>query len=139
MVAIHRFLLVVAKPAMLCPVNIVKSLEEVIRVVRDEAALMLMNGDMMVGTMGIINPVWWYGDEGFLTDRWHFVLPEYDSTPDADLLIDEAIKIAEIAGIIFIHQGRARPGKKGILRMRPRVYGGESAIIENGEKPCALE
>lgn len=127
--AIHRFLLVVARPAMLCPVNIYKSLQEVIRVVRDEAALMLMRGDLMVGTMGIINPTWWYGDEGFLTDRWHFVLP---GTPNAELLEDEAIKIAERAGIIFIHQGKARRGKKGILRMRPRVYGGESVIIESG-------
>lgn len=132
MTAIHRFLLVVAQPAMLCPVNIYKSLEEVIRVVRDEAALMLMKGDLMVGTMGIINPTWWYGDEGFLTDRWHFVLPEYDNTPDAALLEEEAIKIGEIAGIRFIHMGRARRGKRGILRMRPRVYGGESVIIESG-------
>lgn len=117
---------------MLSPVNIVKSLEEVWRVVRDEAALMLMKGDLMVGTMGIINPVWWYSDEGFLTDRWHFVLPDYDDTPDAGLLLDEAIKIAETAGIIFIHQGKARRGKKGILRMRPRIYDGESVNIESG-------
>jgi hypothetical protein len=133
MTAIHRFLLVVARPALLCPVNIVKSFEEVIRVVRDEAGLMLMNGDIMVGTMGIINPTWWYGDEGFLTDRWHFVLPEYDSTPDAGLLEDEAIRIADRAGIIFVHQGKARRGKRGVLRMRPRVYGAESGITGNGE------
>lgn len=132
MVAIHQFLLVVAQPAMRCPVNIVKSLEEVIRVVRDEVALMLIHNDVMVGTMGIINPTWWYGDGGFLTDRWHFVLPAFDNTPGSALLMDEAVKLAEAAGLEFIHQGRIRQGKKSVLRMMPRAYGGESVTIESG-------
>ncbi len=132
MVAIHRFLLVVAQPAMLCPVNVVKSLEEVIRVTRDEVALMLIHNDVMVGTMGIINPTWWYGDAGFLTDRWHFVLPAFDNTPASAMLLDEAIKMAQVAGLQFIHQGRIRQGKKGIYRMMPRAYGGDSATVENG-------
>lgn len=134
MVAIHRFLLVVAQPAMRCPVNIVKSLEEVIRVVRDEVALMLIHGDVMVGTMGIINPTWWYGDGGFLTDRWHFVLPAFDSTEASAMLMDEAIKLADASGLEFIDQGRLRRGKRDVLRMRPRVYGGESATIDEKEK-----
>lgn len=130
MVAIHQFLLVVAKPALRCPVNVVKSLQEVIRVVRDEVALMLVRDGRMIGTMGIINPTWWYGDGAFLTDRWHFVLPEFDSTPESALLLDEAVKIAESAGLEFIHQGRVRQGKNGVLRMMPRVYGGDSGTVE---------
>jgi len=132
MTAIHRFLLVVAQPALLCPVNIVKSLEEVIRVTREEVALMLIHNDVMVGTMGIINPTWWYGDAGFLTDRWHFVLPAFDNTPASAALMAEAVSIANLAGLRFIHQGRIREGKKGVLRMMPRVYGGDSDTVENG-------
>lgn len=131
MVAIHQFLLVVARPAMLCPVNGIKSLQEIIRVVNEEAALMLIQNGVMVGTMGIINPVWWYGDEGFLTDRWHFVLPQFMNTPTAAMLMDEAIKLAKTAGISFVHQGKIRRGKTGVARMMPRVYGAETAKIEN--------
>ena len=126
MTAIHQFLLVVAAPAMQCPVNPLKSLEEIIRVVKNEVALMLIRDGFMIGTMGIVNPVWWYGDATFLTDRWHFVLPDVYNTPAADMLEDEAIKIAEAAGIKFIHQGKIRKGKRGVPRLMPRVYGGES-------------
>jgi hypothetical protein len=130
MVAMHEFLLVVAQPAMQCKVNVVKSLQEIIRVTRDEVALMLVRDGRLIGTMGLVNPVWWYGDEGFLTDRWHFVLPELFATPEAEMLEDEAIKIAQAAGTQFIHQGKIRKGKKGVLRLMPRVYGGESRTVE---------
>lgn len=130
--AIHEFLLAVAKPAMRCPVDFLKSLQEVMRVVANEVALMLIVDGRLVGTMGIINPTWWYGNGGFLTDRWHFVLPEFDNTPASALLMDEAVKTAELAGLEFIHQGRVRQGKKNVLRMMPRAYGGESVTMENG-------
>src|SRR5690349_11500050 len=67
MVAIHQFLLAVAGPAMLCQVDPIKSLEEIMRVVAHEAALMLIKDGRLVGTMGIISPVWWYGNEKFMT------------------------------------------------------------------------
>lgn len=130
MVAMHEFLLVVARPAMQCEVNVVKSLQEIIRVTREEVALMLVREGRLIGTMGIINPTWWYGDAGFLTDRWHFVLSAFDHTPDSALLLDEAIKLADQAGLKFYHQGRIRQGKKGEMRLMPRVYGGESRTVE---------
>jgi hypothetical protein len=133
MTAIHQFLLVVAAPAMQCQVNPLKSLEEIIRVVRNEVALMLVRNGRLIGTMGIVNPVWWYGDATFLTDRWHFVLPEVMNTPAADMLEEEAIKIADAAGIKFIHQGKIRKGKRGVLRLMPRVYGGDSATMPQKE------
>jgi hypothetical protein len=120
-------LLIVATPAMRCPVNIIKSLNEIIRVAKFEAALMLIHNGVMVGTMGIINPTWWYGDDGFLTDRWHFVLPSFQNTPTAARLLDEAKQIAGLAGLEFIHQGKIRPAKNGVLRMTPRAYSGKSA------------
>jgi SAM-dependent methyltransferase len=130
MVAMHEFLCVVAAPALRCPINPVKSLQEIIRVTRDEVALMLIRDGRLIGTMGLINPVWWYGDAAFITDRWHFVLPEFMNTPDAELLEDEAIRTAAAAGLEFIHQGKIRKGKRGVPRLMPRVYTLESDKIE---------
>jgi hypothetical protein len=127
---IHQFLMIVAKPAARCPMNDEKIKEEVKRIaLSDGVALMLIVDGWMVGTMGIINPTWWYGDEGFLADRWHFVLPKFDSSEASALLMDEAIKVAQEAGLEFIHQGRIRQGKKGVLRMMPRVYSPESDTV----------
>jgi hypothetical protein len=119
--AIHRFLMIVAKPAMRCPINIEKSLLEIIRVAKYEAAIMVMHNDIMVGTMGIIKPTWWYGDGAFLTDRWHFVLPAFMHTPTAARLKAEALDIARIAGLEFIDQGKLRE-RNGVHLMMPRAY-----------------
>lgn len=120
--AIHRFLMVVAEPVLQCPINVVKSLDEIIRVVKFEAAIMVMHGETMVGTMGIIRPTWWYGDADFLTDRWHFVMPAFMHTPTAALLMTEALEIARIAGLKFLHNGKIRAGKDGVLRLMPKIY-----------------
>ena len=117
---------------MRCPVNVVKSLTEIIRVAKEEAAIMVMHGDTMVGTMGLIRPVWWYGDAAFLTDRWHFVLPAFMHTPTATRLMDEARAIADLAGLEFIHQGKIRGEKSGALRMMPTVYAPESVKMAAG-------
>lgn len=118
---IHAFLLTVAKPALRCEVNFLKSLEEVARVVRHEAALMAFDGEILIGTMGLIRPSWWYGDSVFLTDRWHFVLPDYDGSPAAAALFQEAEMIARGAGLEFVHQGRMRERRPGVYFMWPRV------------------
>ena len=121
----HRLLLVLARPVFEvsgCPVNGQKSLLEIIRVTRDEVSIMLMRGNMLVGTMGLIRPTWWYGDVAFLTDRWHFVLPEIDGTPAAGMLIEEAKLIAQAAELKFIHQGKMRKARNGVHLMMPRVY-----------------
>lgn len=116
-VAIHRFLLTVAGPVLRCEVDIVKSLMEVLRVVQQEAALMLFLGDELVGTMGIMKVTWWYGAGEFMTDRWHFALPDQDG----GALLDEAVEIAHAAGLEFIHQGKIRE-RNGIYHMRPGLY-----------------
>lgn len=121
-IAMHRFLLAVARPAMHCPVNPEKSLLEIIRVTKFEAALMAIHNGLLVGTMGIIKPEWWYGDGEFLTDRWHFVLPDFMHKPAATMLMDEALKIAKDANLEFIHQGKIRPAKNGAARVMPRSY-----------------
>ena len=104
--------------------NVVKSLNEVIRVAKFEAALMAMHDDTLVGTMGLVRATWWYNDSDFLTDRWHFVLPALMHTPTAALLMDEAKFIAKSAGLEFLHNGKARD-KSGIVRLMPRIYAPE--------------
>jgi hypothetical protein len=118
---IHQFLLIVAQPALRCKVNFLKSLEEVARIARSGAALMLFEGDVLIGTMGLMSATWWYGDGEFLTDRWHFVLPSHDGTAAAQSLIDEAVRIAKAADLDFIHQGRMRERRPGAYFMWPRV------------------
>lgn len=121
-IAMHKFLLMVARPAMRCsPGNGQKSLIEIIRVTKYEAALMAIKGGMLVGTMGVMKASWWYGDGEFLTDRWHFVLPQlWHSDVNRDL-IAMAKGIAEEAGLEFIHQGKLKE-RNGDLFMMPKLY-----------------
>jgi hypothetical protein len=129
-IAIHQFLLVVARPAMLCPVNPIKSLNEIIRVTKEEVALMAIKDGHLVGTLGLIRPVWWYGDEAFLTDRWHFVLPQFHHGEPDKALKAEARKIADDTGLKFIDQGKIRPQKDGTSLLMPRIYSSESATLQ---------
>lgn len=124
MIAIHRFLLIVALPAMRCPVDVKASLLEIIRVTKEEVAIMAIRDGLLVGTMGLIKPQWWYGNgrDSFLTDRWHFCLPQFYNGPVNDALMAEAKAIAHAANLEFIHQGKIRPAKNGVTRMTPRAY-----------------
>lgn len=121
-IQIHRFLLIVAQPAMRCPVDAKASLVEIIRVSSENVALMAIKGGMLVGTMGLIDPTWWYNPaHRFLADRWHFVLPAYQHGDVNTALMDEARKIAADAGLEFIHQGKIRE-KGGQKLMMPRSF-----------------
>ena len=76
-VAIHRFLCVVAGPMLPGKIDHKDSATEVWRVVKDSVALMAMNDDnLMVGTMGIVRPeYWWNASLHFLANRWLFAIP----------------------------------------------------------------
>lgn len=125
-VAIHQFLLVVAQPAMRAPVDVQASLLELLRVTKEEVAIMAIKDGRLVGTMGLIRPSWWYAPaHQFLTDRWHFILPDHQHGVANKLLIEEARKIASMAGLEFIHQGKIRV-KNGASLMMPHAYLPES-------------
>jgi len=122
-IAIHRFLLMVARPAMRCEPDIEQSLLEIIRVTKYEAALMAVLDGNMVGTMGIMKASWWYNPRvSFMTDRWHFVLPQFWHGPVDKALKGEAIEISRLAGFEFVDQGKTREAKDGSLLMMPRIY-----------------
>lgn len=110
MIAIHKFLLAVAGPRLLAPVNVLKSLQEVIRVTTQEVAIMAMRGNILVGTMGIIKPVWWYSDDAFLTDRWNFSIESEKNDGAGQALDAEAKAIARGAGLPFVNSARGRQG-----------------------------
>lgn len=114
--------MIVATPVLRCPVNVEKSLLEIVRIAKEDAAIMVLHNGVMVGTMGLMKATWWYGNGEFLTDRWHFVLPAFTHTPTAAALMDDAKEIARIAGLQFVHNGKLRPEKDGVSRLMPRAH-----------------
>jgi hypothetical protein len=106
-VAIHRFLCVVAGPMLPGAIEAEKSIHEVWRVVHQECALMAMRDDLLVGTLGIIKPNYWWGNVSFLTNRWLFALPDSGA---GKLLIDEGERIAGDAGLelVIIDEQKSR-------------------------------
>jgi len=121
-IAIHQLLLIVARPRLLAPINAEKSLYEIIRVTKEEVAIMAMRGDYLVGTMGLIRPTWWYADDAFLTDRWNFCIESEMHNGAGKLLNDEAVAIARAAKLKFINQGKIRRLKEpNTFLMMPRV------------------
>lgn len=98
--------------------------------IAQEAALMAIIDGMLVGTLGIIKPTWWYGDGDFLTDRWHFVLDEHRNGPVDKALMDEAFKLADDAGLEFVDQGKIRE-RRGKLLAFPRVHVPSSTLTNH--------
>lgn len=128
-VAIHQFLLVVAAPDALCPIDPIESLQEVIRITQDNVALMAIKDGRLIGTLGIINVGFWYNSSySFMTDRWQHVLPQFRNGDVNRMLEAEADSIAEAAGQKFIHQGKIR-GKRGRLMLFPRLSVPESDTL----------
>lgn len=132
MIAIHRFLLVVGMPQALAPVDAEASLFEVIRVTKEDTAIMVIRNGLLVGTLGLIRVPWWYAPTHFfLTERWHFVLPEFFHREPDKLLKAEALKIADLTGLKFIDPGKNRPQKdRNSFLSFPRVYSPNHAISE---------
>jgi hypothetical protein len=96
-VAIHQFLCVVAGPTLPGPIDPKDSSIEVWRVVNHDVALMAMRGDLLVGTLGLIRPKFWWGKVWFLANRWFFVL-----TPKTGIgkpLLKEGIAIAKASDL----------------------------------------
>lgn len=129
-IAIHQFLLVVAAPAMRCPVDALASLQEIIRVASEDVAIMAIQDGHLVGTLGLVRMAWWYNPgHDFMADRWNFVLPQLRNGDVGRLLEQEAQMIADEAGLEFINQGKIR-GKRGRLMLMPRSSRPESSNLD---------
>lgn len=133
-IAIHQFLLVVAAPAMRCPPDPIASLQEIIRVTREDVAIMAIQDGHLVGTLGLVEVPWWYNpDHTFMADRWNFALPQLRNGDVGRLLEGEAQMIADEAGLEFINQGKIR-GKRGRLMLMPRSSRAESSTIDDQQR-----
>ena len=118
---IHAFLCRVAAPVLLAQISAEKSIAEVHRVVKEEAAFVAeAPGALLIGTLGIIYADWWYALDGFLTDRWCFVLPEFRHRGVFEAMLAEADALAAAAGVPFIFNGKARRARKGAIFTSPR-------------------
>jgi hypothetical protein len=96
-IAIHKFLCVVAEPTLPAPSDPKKGIEEIWRVVNKEAALMaICDGDMMVGTAGFIMADHWWGLSRYLVNRWMFAIPGRKAWLP---LVRESVAIAKAAGV----------------------------------------
>lgn len=74
-ILLHQFLCQIAGPMLPGAIDPKDSIEEVWRVVQEEVAVMAMQDDKLVGTIGLICPKFWWGKVWFLTNRWLFSLP----------------------------------------------------------------
>jgi hypothetical protein len=99
-IAMHGFLCVMAMPTLPAPIDPKDSATEVWRVTREDVALMAMRGDLLVGTLGLVRPnYWWNSKVGYLANRWFFTLPGQGIGKP---LLKEAIGIA-IASELELH------------------------------------
>jgi hypothetical protein len=95
-VAIHAFLCHVAMPNLPAQIDAKESATEVWRLVNKECALMAMQGDILVGTLGILQAKYWWGTGHYYVNRWFFALPRLGA---GALLLREAIRIAKADGL----------------------------------------
>lgn len=125
-IAIHRFLCFVATPALMAPVDPDESITEINSIVKDTNygfALMAMQGDVMIGTMGVIAVPWWYNTRvKFFTDRWFFTVEGVRNRGVGAALIAEADAIAKQADIDLIVNGKfRRQNNSRVVRTLPKV------------------
>ena len=126
-IAIHRFLCVVMGPTLPGRIDHKDSATEVWRVVKEDVALMAIDGDALVGTIGLVRPAWWWNTKiTFLANRWLACLP---GTKALLPLMREARAIAK-ASELELHifdenEGRLlifnKNEKRHVLRINPAI------------------
>jgi GNAT superfamily N-acetyltransferase len=131
-IAIFRFLVFVAQPVLLAPIDGRKALVEINRIVYsahsdnpDAFAWIAEIDGEIVGTLGIVSPDWWYADARFLTDRWNFVFPQLANSGIGAALQAEAAAMASTLGLDLIINGkfvrRNRRAGPGVVYTSPAV------------------
>lgn len=125
-VAVHRFLCVVAGPTLPGPIDPMKSATEVWRATNDEVVLMAVADENLVGTLGLIRVVPWWGSTEYLANRFFFTLP---GTRCGKALLREAKAIA-VASDLECHIISEDRGKVVILN-RSKLRDGYSPLLAN--------
>lgn len=127
-IAIHRFLFVVTHGTLPGPVDGPRSATEVWRVAQHDVALMAVRDDVLVGTMGLVQPDFWWGNVKFLASRWFFAIP---GSGAGKPLLAEAEAIAKGSGVelhVFDEaKGRLVIFNKSPLRGKPTFLSPQAA------------
>ena len=96
-VLIHQFLCHIAGPTLPGQIDPKNSIEGIWRVVNEDVALMAFDGEDLVGTLGITQSEFWWGNKArFLANLWFFTLPK---TGAGKPLLKEAIGIAKASNL----------------------------------------
>lgn len=118
--AIHRFLCLVAGPLLDAPIDAEDSVNEVDRVLHQDAAIMAEINGELVGSLGLIRAPFWYNRKAlFLTNRWFFIFPQLQHAGVGARLLAEAGVIAANASLTIIIYRHTRKRDSGIAFTRP--------------------
>ncbi len=125
-IELHRFLCIVAQGVLFAPIDPNASMAEVMRVRDQGAALLVRKDGHLIGTLGLVKAQWWYNPaHGFLTDRWFFLLPQFQHSAAAVQLLAEAAAIASQSGLDLVINGhmrrRAKALGRGVIFTHPKV------------------
>jgi|EndMetStandDraft_7_1072992.scaffolds.fasta_scaffold648088_2 hypothetical protein len=126
-IPIHRFLCLVAQPVLMAPIDAEDSIAGVADVIGGNAYALVaeINGEI-VGSLGLVTPVWWYNRKvPFFTDRWFFIYPQLAHLGVGAGLQAEAHATAARAGADLVINGkmvrRSRASGPGIVYTSPTV------------------
>jgi len=105
---LHRFLCLVAAPALIAPIDAEDSIAGVADVVNGNliAFVAEINGEI-VGSLGLVCPDLWYNRKvKFFTDRWFFIYPQLAHAGVGAGLQAEAHALAARAGVDLVIHGK---------------------------------
>jgi GNAT superfamily N-acetyltransferase len=123
-ILVHRFLCMTSAPQLMVPIDPLKSVTEVNRLVKDPSAgfvLMAIHEGRLVGVFGVMATSWWYGHGDFLVDRFFFVIDAMHNKGVGKMLEAEALKVAQALNVPLVIHGKTR--RKGAAHIQvPRTY-----------------
>ncbi|HWW46326.1 MAG TPA: hypothetical protein VNZ94_00605 [Xanthobacteraceae bacterium] len=121
-IAIHRMLMQNGHEIAIAPVNPVKVMQEVYGLIKADAGaatLMAMDGDELVGVLGLVQVPFWYSDDHLIMDRIFYVLPANRGTAGRRL-VSAARSIADGAKQILMIAQTNPTRRPKVLVFHPR-------------------
>jgi GNAT superfamily N-acetyltransferase len=130
--AIHRFLCLVAHPAVRAraPIDPIKSVREIKRVVDTQWAVIAEINGELVGSLGLIKVDWWYANAEFLTERWLFTYPALWHRGVGPALLGYAGAVGTATGLKVIINGHVR--MRGTRSDRCGIWFSKPVLIAPG-------
>lgn len=98
------------------PLNPGKALAEIVNVISEGVALMVIKDGVILGSIGMIPGEYWYSDHPLMLDRWLYVMPQHRDGIVMKMLLEEVARIADNAGAdaqVTINNPTRRRGPRG--------------------------